>query len=452
METKDSLNIDGLPVLPNNWSKVSFDQLLIGGTRNGIYKSKDFHGSGAKIINMGELFAHSRIRDISMKRVNLSSVEQQRFSIQPYDLLFARRSLVAEGAGKCSIVLEVNEATTFESSIIRARPNPEIANSLFLYYFFSSIYGKQALGSILRQVAVAGITGSDLGKLVVPVPPLQEQRAIAHILGILDDKIELNRQMNETLEAMARALFKDWFVDFGPVRAKMAGQQPPGLAADIAALFPDTLDDEGKPVGWDYQPLSEFIELIGGGTPATSNPAYWAGDIPWFSVVDAPKPSDVFVIKTQKHITQLGLNNSSTRLLTEGTIIISARGTVGKLAIVAQPMAMNQSCYAIQSANGWNQFFVYFLIKNAVQELQSNTHGSVFDTITRNTFSSINAIYPPQKLGSVFNALVTPWLNKIKYNLLESETIAAVHDLLLPKLLSGELRVKDAHNIIEDIL
>ena len=116
--------------------------------------------------------------------------------------------------------MEVDEPTTFESSIIRARPIPEEADSLFLYYLFDSAFGKYILGTILRHVAVAGITGSDLARLPIPLPPLSEQRAIAHILGTLDDKIELNRQMNATLVAMARALFKSWFVDFDPVRAK----------------------------------------------------------------------------------------------------------------------------------------------------------------------------------------------------------------------------------------
>ena len=123
-----------------------------------------------------------------------------------------------------SIVLEINEPTTFESSIIRARPDPTKADSLFLYYYFNSPIGLHALDTIRRHVAVAGITGTDLAQLPVGIPPLAEQRVIAHVLGALDDKIELNRRMNETLEEMARALFKSWFVDFDPVRAKMEGR------------------------------------------------------------------------------------------------------------------------------------------------------------------------------------------------------------------------------------
>ena len=207
-----------------------FETLLAEPVRNGIYKAKKFHGRGVKMVNMGELFAHPRLRDIPMRRVDLTESEQARFCVNQGDLLFARRSLVAEGAGRCCVVLEAPHRTAFESSIIRARPDPEKADSLFLYYYFNSPLGLHGLDTIRRQVAVAGITGTDLASLIIRLTPLPTQRAIAHILGTLDDKIELNRRMNETLEALPRALFKSWFVNFDPVRAKMEGRET-GLAA-----------------------------------------------------------------------------------------------------------------------------------------------------------------------------------------------------------------------------
>ena len=213
------------------WPMLRFGELLKGPVRNGIYKRKEHRGHGVKIVNMGELFAHPRLRAVPMRRVDLSESELERFSVVEGDLLFARRSLVAEGAGKCCVVLDVEEPTTFESSIIRARPDATKSDSLYLYYFFSSPLGLHLLDTIRRHVAVAGITGRDLSKLTIPVPPVSEQRATARVLGTLDDKIELNRRMNETLEAMARALFKSWFVDFDPVRRKMEGRDT-GLPQD----------------------------------------------------------------------------------------------------------------------------------------------------------------------------------------------------------------------------
>jgi type I restriction enzyme S subunit len=246
---------------------IRFGNLLSEvGIRNGIYKAKEFHGRGAKIVNMGELFAYPRLFDIPMKRVEVDEDERRKFSLQAGDLLFARRSLVAEGAGKCSIVKAVNEATVFESSIIRARVDQEKADSDFLYYTLSSPLGRNLLGTILRQTAVSGITGTDLVELEIPLPPLPKQKAIAHILGTLDDKIELNRKTNETLEAMAKALFKSWFVDFDPVRAKAEGR-PTGLPDEISDLFPDSFEDSelGEiPSGWEVKALDDVAHFLNG--------------------------------------------------------------------------------------------------------------------------------------------------------------------------------------------
>jgi type I restriction enzyme S subunit len=193
----------------------------------------------------------------------LSGSEIQRFNLSKGDLLFARRSLVAEGAGKCIIVMEVDGPTTFESSIIRARPDTAKSEPLFLYYFFNSDIGLHLLDTIRRHVAVAGITGGDLSRLEIPIPPLAEQRAVARILGALDDKIDLNRRMNETLEAMARALFKSWFVDFDPIRARAEGRDPE-LQKHLIALFPRRFQGSALgqiPEGWRVYRWRELVTL-----------------------------------------------------------------------------------------------------------------------------------------------------------------------------------------------
>jgi type I restriction enzyme, S subunit len=283
----------------------------------------------------------------------------------------------------------------------------------------------------------------------VRVPAPEEQRAIAHILGRLDDKIELNRRMNETLEAIARAIFQSWFVDFDPVRAKAEGRDP-GLPKPIADLFPDRFEDSelGEiPAGWWVRPFSTMVEIIGGGTPKTSVPEYWGGGIPWFSVVDAPSESDVFVISTEKRITQEGLKNSSARLLPEGTTIISARGTVGKLALVGVPMTMNQSCYGLRGIEAGSNF-TYYATRNLISILKQRSHGSVFDTITRDTLAGVNFIAPPKAMLEAFERVADPFMQRIKNNLSESLTIASLLDMLLLKLISSELRIKDIERII----
>lgn len=279
----------------------------------------------------------------------------------------------------------------------------------------------------------------------VRIPPLAEQKAIAHILGTLDDKIESNRRMNATLEAMARALFQSWFVDFDPVRSKLADRQPPNLDPATAAFFPDSFQDSELghiPKGWEVCSLANKIELLSGGTPKTSEPDYWDGDIPWYSVKDAPSETDVWVIQTEKQVTKLGIQNSAAQILPEGTTIISARGTVGKLALVGTPVAMNQSCYGVRGVKDYADYFTCFALRQATADLQQRTHGSVFDTITRQTFETLDCIFPPAPLTQAFDRTVAPLLAQIRANLHQSRTLATLRDTLLPKLLSGELRVE----------
>ena len=290
--------------------------------------------------------------------------------------------------------------------------------------------------------AIAQPTTS-LKAINIPLPSLAEQRAISHIISTLDDKIELNRKMNQTLEAMARAIFKSWFVDFDPVHAKAEGRDL-GLPPDLAALFSDRFEDSelGEiPKEWAPRPFSESVEIIGGGTPKTSVPDYWDGSIPWFSVVDAPNDGDIYVVNTEKKITQAGLDNSSTQLLPEGTTIISARGTVGKVALVGIPMAMNQSCYGLRGIES-GPSFTYFATRTLVALLKQHGHGSVFNTITRATLAGVTFVSPPKKILEAFEPVVAPMMRRIKSNVIESRILAALRDALLPKLLSGEIRVK----------
>ena len=159
---------------------------------------------------------------------------------------------------------------------------------------------------------------------------------------------------------------------------------------------------------WKEYKLSDIMDLIGGGTPKTSNPAYWDGDIPWISVKDF-NGERRYVGETEKKITQAGLENSSTKILSKGDIIISARGTVGELAIIPSDMAFNQSCYGLRAKEFVDSTFLYYLLKQSVNILKHNTHGSVFDTITRDTFDSIDVSLPPlptqQKIAAILSSL-----------------------------------------------
>lgn len=339
------------------------------------------------------------------------------------------------------------QPTILDNNMMGAIPTENEVDPRFFFYSLSQFdFGEIADGTALPYLTVNG-----LSKLPVMLPPLSDQHSIAHILGTLDDKIELNRRMNETLEAMARVLFKSWFVDFDPVRAKAEGRDT-GLPPEISDLFPEEFEDSelGEiPKGWEVQSFGNTVNIIGGGTPKTSVPEYWGGDIPWFSVVDAPSLTDIWVIDTEKKITQEGLNNSSTKILETGTTIISARGTVGRLALVGTPMAMNQSCYGLQSKVSSKGYFTFFSTEELIERLRQNSHGSVFDTITRETFSQIFVPSPGKNLIDAFEKRVSSFVERMKSSILEMRTLSSLRDTLLPKLISGEIRVGEAEKYLE---
>ena len=336
------------------------------------------------------------------------------------------------------------EHVRINSGMVLLRADQKKLFPRFLYLFVRSQDFKEQVVSLSTGSAQPQLPIRDIRRVKIPLPPLPQQKAIAHILGTLDDKIELNRRMNATLEAMARALFQSWFVDFDPVRAKLDGRKPVGLDEETAALFLDKFQDSelGRiPEGWGVGQLASRIEILSGGTPKTSEPDYWDGDVPWFSVKDAPTETDVWVIQTEKSVTKRGITNSAAQVFPEKTTIISARGTVGKLALTGTPMAMNQSCYGVRGINGYHDYFIYYLLRAATAQLQQRTHGTVFDTITRQTFETLDCIFPPPELTAAFDRAVEPLLETIRANLHQSRNLALIRDAMLPKLLNGELSV-----------
>jgi type I restriction enzyme, S subunit len=279
-----------------------------------------------------------------------------------------------------------------------------------------------------------------------------DQTAISTTLGSLDDKIYLNRRMNETLEAMARAIFKDWFVDFGPVRAKMEGRTPTGLAPEVAALFPERLNEEGIPSEWSRQPLLAFARLLSGGTPKTDVADYWDGQVQWASAKDVSQCGDAFLIDTERTITDRGLDESSTRMIPALAIVVVARGaTTGRHCMLGYAMAMNQTCYALVSVES-RPFWLNCAFQTLVEELVNVAHGSVFDTITTQTFDRATVLVPPDGLRSSFEIFVEPLFRHILCNIEESRILANLRDLLLPKLMSGEVRVRDAEKQISEVV
>ncbi len=285
----------------------------------------------------------------------------------------------------------------------------------------------------------------------VCLPPLPEQRAIAYILGTLDDKIELNRRMNETLEAIARALFKSWFVDFDPVRAKAEGRDP-GLPQHLADLFPDSFEDSelGEiPSGWKVKSIGGLADVIGGTTPSTKEPAYWDGGThAWATPKDLSGLSVPVLLDTERRITDTGLSQVGSGLLPKGTVLLSSRAPIGYLAVAEIPVAINQGFIAMVPKTGTPNLFLLLWASVAHDEIVSRANGSTFLEISKANFRPIPIVTPSDCVMQKFEQLARPLYERIVNNVRQSRTLAALRDALLPKLISGELRVKEVAPVL----
>jgi type I restriction enzyme S subunit len=272
------------------------------------------------------------------------------------------------------------------------------------------------------------------------IPPRTEQIAIAHILGTLDDKIELNRRMNETLEAMARALFKSWFVDFDPVRAKAEGRNP-GLPKPLADLFPDSFEDSelgAIPKNWRVGSVDDEFDLtMGQSPPGDSYNAAGVG-LPFYQGC-----TDFgFRFPTRRIYCA-----APTRLAKAGDTLVSVRAPVGEMNMATEECAIGRGVAAVRHKTGSRSYCYQFMQSLEEVFARFEAEGTVFGSIGKKDFHAIACVKVPRELVLAYEARVWPFDNRVAVNERESRTLATMRDALLPKLISGELRLKDAEKI-----
>lgn len=308
------------------YKMVNFEDLLIDSTRNGISKPKAIRGEGVPMINMGELFRYDRIPNLrDLELVPLTDPEKGKFLLKENDLLFARRSLTLEGAGKCSIYLSQTEAT-FESSIIRARIDQEKANPKFYYYYFSSRMGKALISSIAEQVAVSGIRGSDLKKLKVHYINKIDQDKISSFFDSMDSKIELNKQIISNLEQLAQSLFKRWFVDFEFPNENGEPYQSSGgkTVESKLGMIPE---------GWEVGSLSDVATLIMGQSPKSDTYNIIGEGLP---LINGASDFKGGLINPLKYTT------NPKKVSKQGDFVFGVRATVGNVTNVDKEYALGR--------------------------------------------------------------------------------------------------------------
>jgi type I restriction enzyme S subunit len=332
------------------------------------------------------------------------------------------------------------------TEFIVLRGLPDVSDSDFVYYL--------TLWDYVRGFAISQMTGTSgrqrvptnaLHNLIIKLPPLPIQRAIAHILGTLDDKIELNRQMNATLEAIARALFKSWFVDFDPVRAKAEGRQPAGMDAETAALFPDAFVDSelGKiPKGWKRGALNKIADITMGQSPPGETYNESGDGVPFYQGV-----RDFGFRFPSRRV----YCTAPTRYAEKGDALLSVRAPVGETNIAIERCSIGRGLAALREKSRPKGYLYYLLKDTKVQWETFEAAGTVFGSASKSDLENLEVLIPTPQVIQAFGQIVEPLDAKIEANERESQTLAALRDALLPKLISGEIRIKDAVRLIPRI-
>ena len=401
---------------------------------------RDYVATGTPIITVEHL-GENRITHQDLPYVTDADRKRlSKYALHEGDIVFSRVGSVDRRA----LVRRTEDGWLFSGRCLRVRPDVTKVDATYLSYFFGLPSFQEYIRSIAVGATMPSLNTKILSDVSIFYPPLLEQRAIAHVLGTLDDKIELNRRMNETLEAMARALFKSWFVDFEPVRAKMEGRDT-GLPPEIAALFPDRLTppELGEvPDGWEVKPLGTFGEIKTGKTPSTKRPEYYGEDVPFLRIPDMH--GKMYALKTEVMLSAQGAESQSNKTLPPGSVSVSCIATPGLVVLNHRDTQTNQQINSIIPHDQSLSRYLYWTCSHLSSDIATGgLGGSVFGNMNKSTFSALLAIHPESTVVRAFDTLVAPIHTAILANEEQAHILTAQRDALLPGLVSGEIRVEE---------
>jgi len=397
--------------------------LLVDKPRNGLYKGPAFIGSGASYFRMGDLFHNDRVRSSAagFLRISVTNEERIRHSVQRGDLLFCRTSVAAQGVGKCSLVVEASEPLIPASNLIRVRPNTAVADPRFLYYYFGSSAGGEAVRSFTRGAAVFTITGPDLGSVPVPDLPLSAQRAFADVLSCVDDLIENNHRRVEVLEEMARAIYQEWFVRF-----RYPGHDDVPLVDSLLGPIPD---------GWECSPFSDLADFVNG---YAFRPAQWGS---------LGRP--IIKIKELKQ----GVTTATPRCVEEdidqkywiepGDLLFSWSADLGVYRWSGEPGLLNQHLFVVTPRDGQSTSFLQHALDGAMTQFWDRAQGTTMRHIKRSALVEVSALVPPVQVVDAFTKAVGPWEQETLTLQRLGRNLTDLRDLLLPRLVTGKIDVSN---------
>ena len=407
------------------WREVPFESIYSTSSRNGLSRPKRVRGIGYKMVNMGELFKYRRIENQPMELVPMNAKELENFTLKEGDLLFARQSLVASGTGKCSIVLRVPETTTFESHLIRVRLDSTSVIPSFYFYYFESPQGKANIQSLVMQVAAAGIRGSELQRLSVPVPPKQIQKNISEVLSAFDDLIENNTRRIQILEEMAQRIYREWFVHF----------RYPGHDKDKQV---DSGTELGMiPEGWSISSLGEIAEEH----RTTVSPKTLPPTTPCIGLEHMPRKSIT--------LSNWGMAEdveSNKLQYFEGDILFGKiRPYFHKVGIALNDGICSTDTFIVRGKSNKLHHLVLAIMssKMFVDYTTAGSQGTKMPRANWNVMTKFDIVIPPNGLLETFSQKSGIITSQLKVLAVQIHRCTEIRDLLLPKLISGQIDVSD---------
>ena len=361
---------------------------------------------------------------------------------QAHDVIVVRRC----NSGESALVPPGLECAIGQNLVI-LRSEGEVVQPQFLRWL---INGPDWWEQVSKFINVGAVFDSlrcrDIPNFELTIPPVTDQREISIILDALDDRITLLRETNATLEAIAQALFKSWFVDFDPVRAKLEGRAPEGMDEATAALFPDGFEESALglvPRGWRVGQVADLGDVVCGKTPPTAQPENYGSEVPFITIPDMHNL--LTVTATHRSLSRVGADTQRKKYLPPGSICISCIATPGLVVRVTVESQTNQQINSVVPLDCWGKAFPLFLLRRIGDAVRSGgSGGSVFYNLSKSGFQELKVLLTSSELAQRFDEVIEPLVAKIVSNQAQAQTLATLRDTLLPRLISGQLRLPQA--------
>ena len=438
--------------LPDEWEVTTLGALVESGggfIKTGPFGSQlhsaDYVEAGIPAI-MPINIAENRVDASNIARITPEDASRlSRYLVQAGDIVCSRRGDLE----RRGLMRENEEGWLCGTGCLMVRLGGKSpVEPAYASYYLSHPSVRRWLAQHAVGATMPNLNISIMRALPFVVPPRDEQRAVTAILADLDGKIDLNDRVNKTLVAVARAVFKAWFTDLAPIRAKQAGATAfPGMPQQVfERLATEVSDTPGGPLprGWQHAPVGQIVRVAGGKTPSTKDHRFWeGGEHAFCTPKDLSRLRSPVLLDTERHLTQSGVERISSGQFPIGTVLLSSRAPIGYLAVAETPVSVNQGIIAMHSA-AIPSSYLWFWAEANMPVIESRAGGSTFAEISKASFREISFLRPDDSLLAAFGDIAEPILRLITANERESVVLAAMRDALLPELVSGSVRVGPA--------